>query len=220
MQNIIEIFTANQGLLLYGFLITVELAIVSCILATALGIVLGVLASLRSKVLNAIVTIYVDVLRGIPLLVLAFFLFFGVNPALHLRMDEFTTGVVALTLNAGAYITEIVRGGIRAVSRGQKEASLAIGMTYYQSMRRVVLPQAFRIMLPNFVSQYIITLKDTTIISGIGLLEVMMAGKRIVGRTSQSLNVYGLIGIFFLILITLLTFVAKKLEKRTDKALS
>ncbi|MDR2538677.1 MAG: amino acid ABC transporter permease [Bifidobacteriaceae bacterium] len=215
----IEIFIENRDSLLTGLLATLELAIVSCVLATALGIVLGVVASLRIKALNLAVTIFVDVVRGIPLLVLTFFIYYGISPALGVILPVFTAGVISLTINAGAYITEIVRGGIRAVSKGQKEAALAIGMTFNQSMRVVVLPQAFQIMLPNFVSQYIITLKDTTIISAIGLLELLLAGKKIVGRTFASLPVYSLIAIFFLIVISLLTWVAKTLEKRTEESL-
>jgi polar amino acid transport system substrate-binding protein len=220
MQHIVDIFSNNYQDLFHGLLITVELSLLSCFLATILGIILGVVASLESKAASFAITVFVDIVRGIPLLVLAFFIYYGSPMFTHLTLDRFTAAVIILTINAGAYVTEIVRGGIRAVSAGQKEAALAVGMTFNQSMRYVVLPQAFRIMLPNFVSQYIITLKDTTIISAIGLAELFYEGKQIAGRLMDNLSVYTLLAVFYLLVITLLTIAAKKLEKSANQSLS
>ena len=122
--------------------------------------------------------------------------------------------VSPLTLNASAYIAEIVRGGINAVPKGQMEASRSLGMTYTRTMQKIILPQAIKIMIPSFVNQFVISLKDTTIISVIGVVELLQTGKIIVARTTQSTYVYLIIPIIYLVVITALTKLAKVLEKK------
>ncbi len=127
---------------------------------------------------------------------------------------DFIAGIITLTLNASAYIAEIVRGGIKAVPVGQMEASRSLGLPYNRTMQKIILPQAIKIMLPSFVNQFVISLKDTTIISAIGVVELLQTGKIIVARTTQSTYVYLIIAIMYLILITALTKLAKVLEKK------
>ena len=129
-------------------------------------------------------------------------------------INDFVAATIALSLNGGAYIAEIVRGGIEAVPIGQMEASRSLGVPYNTTMRKVILPQAVRLMLPNFINQFVISLKDTTIISAIGVVELLQTGKIIVARTTQSTYVYLIIAIMYLILITALTKLAKVLEKK------
>ena len=108
-------------------------------------------------------------------------------------------------LNAAAYIAEIVRGGIQAVPVGQMEASRSLGISYGKTMRKIILPQATKLMLPNFVNQFVIALKDTTIVSAIGLVELFQTGKIIIARNYQSFKMYAILAVFYLVIITLLT---------------
>jgi polar amino acid transport system substrate-binding protein len=151
------------------------------------------------------------------MMVLAFFIYFGLPGMTGVKLNDFVAGIITLTLNASAYIAEIVRGGIQAVPEGQMEASRSLGLSYGKTMRKIVLPQAVRIMIPSFVNQFVISLKDTTIISEIGVVELLQTGKIIVARTAQSSLVYLIIAVMYLILITILTKLAKRLEKKVRK---
>jgi len=147
-------------------------------------------------------------------MVLAFFIYFGLPGILGFNIPVFLAGIITLTLNASAYISEIVRGGINAVPVGQMEASRSLGLSYNRTMQKIILPQAIKIMIPSFVNQFVISLKDTTILSAIGLIELLQTGKIIVARNLQSTMVYFVIAMMYLILITALTKLAKVLEKK------
>ncbi|KAF1298604.1 amino acid ABC transporter permease [Enterococcus sp. JM4C] len=213
-SNIIGILKNNYKGLLSGLWNTIVLALVSFVLALLVGVIFGLFSVAPSKILRTISMIYVDLIRGIPMMVLAFFIFFGLPNILGFTIPDFIAGVITLTLNASAYIAEIVRGGINAVPIGQMEASRSLGLSYNRTMGKIVLPQAFKIMIPSFVNQFVISLKDTTIISAIGVVELLQTGKIIVARTTQSTYVYLIIAVMYLILITALTKLAKVLEKR------
>ncbi|MGM0124051.1 amino acid ABC transporter amino acid-binding/permease [Enterococcus sp. AZ194] len=213
-SNIVGILKNNYKGLLSGLWKTIALALVSFVLALLVGVIFGLFSVAPSKVLRGISMIYVDLIRGIPMMVLAFFIFFGLPNVLGFTIPDFIAGVITLTLNASAYIAEIVRGGINAVPIGQTEASRSLGLSYNKTMSKIVLPQAIKIMIPSFVNQFVISLKDTTIISAIGVVELLQTGKIIVARTTQSTYVYLIIAVMYLILITALTKLAKVLEKR------
>jgi polar amino acid transport system substrate-binding protein len=152
-------------------------------------------------------------------MVLAIFIFYGIPNLFESitgqpsPLNDFAAGIIALTLNASAYIAEIVRGGVNSVATGQMEASRSLGVPYVKTMQRVILPQAVKITIPSLVNQFIISLKDTTIISAIGLIELLQTGKIIVARNFQSFKVYGLIAIIYLIVILALTIFARRLER-------
>jgi arginine/histidine ABC transporter, permease component, putative len=153
-------------------------------------------------------------------MIVAAFIFWGIPNLIESMtgqqspINAFVAGTIALSLNAGAYIAEIVRGGIQAVPVGQMEASRSLGISYSKTMRKIILPQATKIMLPNFVNQFVIALKDTTIVSAIGLAELFKTGKDIIARNYQSFRMYAILAVLYLIIITLLTRLAKRLEKR------
>lgn len=199
---------------------TLLLTLISFGLALIFGTIIGLFSSSNSRILRGIATVFVDGIRGIPLMVLAFFIFYGIPNLLQSLLgqesplNDFTAGVIALTLNASAYIAEIVRGGIAAVPTGQMEAARSLGLPYGKAMRKIILPQAFRIMIPSFVNQFVISLKDTTIISAIGLVELLQSSKIIVARNLQSFKVYFIVAIIYLVVITILTKFSKVLEKR------
>lgn len=204
----------NYNVLLKGLGNTLLLALISFALALVVGIIFGLFSVAPIKALRVFASLYVDIIRGIPMMVLAFFIFFGLSDAIGITIPDFAAGVITLTLNASAYIAEIVRGGINAVPKGQMEASRSLGMTYNRTMQKIILPQAIKIMIPSFVNQFVISLKDTTIISVIGVVELLQTGKIIVARTTQSTYVYLIIAIIYLVVITALTKLAKMLEKK------
>ncbi|GCF94471.1 amino acid ABC transporter permease [Enterococcus florum] len=206
----------NYPALLEGLWKTIVLALVSFALALVLGVIFGLFRVSPVKGLRVLSSVYVDIIRGIPMMVLAFFIFFGLPGMTGIKIPDFMAGVITLTLNASAYIAEIVRGGINAVPIGQMEASRSLGLSYNKAMQKIVLPQAVKIMIPSFINQFVISLKDTTIISAIGVVELLQTGKIIVARTTQSSYVYLIIAIMYLILITLLTKLANRLDKKVN----
>ncbi|MGX7164378.1 amino acid ABC transporter substrate-binding protein/permease [Enterococcus massiliensis] len=213
-KTIFGLLENNWKVLLEGLGKTIALALISFALALVIGIIFGLFSVAPIRALRTFASIYVDIIRGIPMMVLAFFIFFGLSDAIGITIPDFAAGVITLTLNASAYIAEIVRGGINAVPVGQMEASRSLGMPYTRTMQKIILPQAIKIMIPSFVNQFVISLKDTTIISVIGVVELLQTGKIIVARTSQSTNVYLIIAVMYLIVITSLTKLAKVLEKK------
>ncbi len=213
-STIVGLIQNNYKSLLKGLWKTILLTLISFALALIVGIIFGLFSVAPIRALRTLATIYVDIIRGIPMMVLAFFIFFGLPGILGFTIPDFIAGITTLTLNASAYIAEIVRGGIKAVPVGQMEASRSLGLPYNRTMQKIILPQAIKIMLPSFVNQFVISLKDTTIISAIGVVELLQTGKIIVARTTQSTYVYLIIAIMYLILITALTKLAKVLEKK------
>ncbi len=167
-----------------AIVITIELSIISLIAATIIGIIVGLVNTSKSKsvimkILKAIANLYIYIIRGTPMLVQILIIYFGLGQMLRptgfrwLNIGgTFTAGTVALSLNAGAYMAEIVRGGIEAVDKGQIEAARSLGLTYGKTMKKIVLPQALRTMLPSIINQFIISIKDTSLLSVIGLTEL------------------------------------------------
>lgn len=204
----------NYKSLLEGLWKTIVLALVSFALALVVGVIFGLFRVSPSRPLRLLAGIYIDIIRGIPMMVLAFFIFFGLPGITGIKIPDFAAGIITLTLNASAYIAEIVRGGINAVPVGQMEASRSLGLPYNRTMQKIILPQAVKIMIPSFINQFVISLKDTTIISAIGVVELLQTGKIIVARTTQSSYVYLIIAIMYLILITILTKLANRLDKK------
>lgn len=210
----------NYRQLLAGLGTTLGLTLISFAIATVIGIIFGMMAVAPNKVLRGISAVFVDVIRGIPLMIVAAFIFWGIPNLIESitgrqsPINDFLAATIALSLNAGAYIAEIVRGGIEAVPKGQMEASRSLGISYGTTMRKVILPQAVRLMLPSFINQFVISLKDTTIMSAIGLVELFQTGKIIIARNYQSFRMYAILAVIYLVMITLLTRLAKLLEKR------
>ena len=212
----------NYKQLLGGLGVTIALALISFAIAMVVGIIFGMFSVSPYKWLRWTAEIFVDVIRGIPLMILAAFIFWGIPNLIESMtghqspINDFLAGTIALSLNSAAYIAEIVRGGIQAVPAGQMEASRSLGISYSKTMRKIILPQATKLMLPNFVNQFVIALKDTTIVSAIGLVELFQTGKIIIARNYQSFKMYAILAVFYLVIITLLTRFAKQLEKRAN----
>ena len=202
----------NGPALLSGLATTLWIAFISVALALILGIILGLLRVQANPWLSGIAAVYVDLMRGVPLIVLSFFIYFGIPQMTGVRFSSATAGIMTLSLNAAAYVAEIVRGGIQAIDKGQMEASRSLGLSYGKTMQKIILPQAIKLMIPSFINQFVITLKDTSILSVIGLVELTQTGSVIIARTYQSGSMWLIVGLMYLIVITALTRLSKRLE--------
>ena len=214
-----------------AFLVTIRLAVLSLIFATIVGIVVGLINTSKSKniimvVLRAIAKIYIEIIRGTPMLVQILIIYFGISQALrpmgfswNLIGGTFSAGVVVLTINAGAYMSEIIRAGIEAVDKGQVEAARSLGLSYGQTMTKIVLPQAIRTMLPSIVNQFIISIKDTSLMSTVGLAELTNTGRTIASVwTSQTLALYCYMAVWYLVICLVLSRLSKLLERKLSYA--
>ena len=215
----IQILSNYGDLLLRAMGQTLLLALCGLLFGTLLGMIFGILSVVKNKVCNVIAMIFVDVVRGVPMIVLAFFVFFGVPYCLNNMMGLSATltalqaGTICLALICGAYMAEIIRAGIQSVDKGQMEAARSLGLPYWRAMQRVVLPQAIRTMVPSIINQFIITLKDTSILSVIGFPELVNTAKNVVANTFKSFQVWTIVGIMYLIIILILSKAAKRLER-------
>ncbi len=212
-QSFVGQFLNNLPALLEGLGQTILITLVSLIISFVLGIILGLMKGSHNPILSFISTIYIDIMRGLPLLVLAFFIYFGIPQLTGMKFSAFISGILTLGLNAAAYVAEIVRGGVQSIAEGQMEAGRSLGLTKKTTMRKIILPQALKIMIPSFINQFIITLKDTSILSVIGLVELTQTGRIIIARTYQSGSIWLIIGLIYVIVITILTKISNKLEK-------
>lgn len=208
---------STAPMLLAGLKMTVILTVVSIFFALVLGVIFGLARVSRSIWLRAIGTTFVDVFRGTPLLVQAFFIYFGIPATLGFQMSAVTAGIITLSLNAGAYMTEIVRGGIQSVDKGQMEASRSLGIGYLPTMRKVILPQAIRTMVPSYINQFVITLKDTSILSVLGIAELTQTGRIIIAGNYKAFEMWLIVGIIYFIVIMALTKLSDRLERRMVK---
>ena len=202
---------------------TLLLTLLSLFFAMIIGMIFGLMNVGHNRVFNFIGTVYVDAVRGVPLIVLAYFIYFGVPAAIQgigfdtFRLTALQAGTIALSMNCGAYMAEIIRAGIQSVDRGQMEAGRSLGLTYGSSMALIVVPQAIRTMIPSIINQYIITLKDTSILSVIGFSELTNVGKTIMGNTFMALQTWTIIGIMYMVVIVTLSKLSKKLERRINR---
>ncbi len=183
----------------------------------AIGIVLGVLLALArvygNRLLRVLCSIYIQFFRGTPLLVQLFIVYFGF-PAWGIRFTAFESGILALGLNTAAYQAEYFRGAIQAVCGGQMMAARSLGMSLPQTIRHVVLPQAFRLVLPAWSNEFILMLKYSSIVFTVTLLDIMGQGKRLAARNFRYFEVFLIVAVFYLVLVLIVTVVLRQLERR------
>ncbi|MBO5726824.1 MAG: amino acid ABC transporter permease [Clostridia bacterium] len=219
----LEIITKYGALLLTAMGQTLLMALCGLVFACVIGLFFGMLSVVKNRFCNIVAQVFVDVIRGVPLLVLAYFVFFGIPYAFRTILDvritltALTAGTICLALNCGAYMAEIIRAGIQSVDVGQMEASRSLGLTYWRSMQKVVLPQAIKTMIPSIINQFIITLKDTSILSVIGFPELVNSAKNVIAIEFKSFQVWIIVAIMYLIIITTLSKLAKVLERRLNR---
>ncbi|MBQ7488675.1 MAG: amino acid ABC transporter permease [Clostridia bacterium] len=219
-----KILTIYGPLLLKAMGQTLLLALYGLFFACIIGMIVGIMSVLKNRLCRIFSLIFVNLIRGVPMIVLAYFIYFGVpyfwNTVLQiggLTLSALEAGTICLALNCGAYMAEIIRAGIESVDIGQMEAARSLGLPYWRSMQRVILPQAIRTMIPSIINQFIITLKDTSILSVIGFPELVNTAKNVVSKTFMSFQTWAIVGIMYLIVILILQQAAKVIERRLKR---
>jgi glutamine transport system permease protein len=223
MNPIVKFFNIVLGSspqLMHGLLRTVEFSIVAIVFAVILGLIAAMFKLSNSRSLRAISAIYVEIFRGTPLLVQVFFIVLGLPAIIPLNawvgpsLYPIVAAAAALALNEGAYITEIIRAGILGVDRGQREAAESVGMSGWQTMRYIILPQAFKRMIPPLVNQFAQTVKDTSLVAPVGVVELVYTGQIVIAQNFAAFQIWSAIAILYFIVIFALTRFAGYLERR------
>jgi len=211
---VLSIFQDHYVGFLEATLVTLRLTAVSLLLAVVIGLVIAFLKLSPNRLLNAAANVYITVIRGTPLIVQLMFLYFGISRLIVL--SSFWAGALALAIHSGAYVAEIFRGAIQSVDKGQMEASRSLGVPYWHSMRLVVLPQAFRRAVPPLGNQFIIGLKDSSLVAYLGVPELYGTALSIQAENFQPFETYIVAGMYYLILVLIFTLLVNRLEARLD----
>ncbi|MBG9819734.1 MULTISPECIES: amino acid ABC transporter permease [Bacillus] len=202
--------------LMDGLQTTLYIFVVAIILGFIIGLIVALFRLSPFKILNFIALVFVNAIRGTPFIVQLFFIYFGLNTLEFISLDRVPAGMITVAINAGAYFSEIIRAGIQSIDKGQTEAARSLGFTGGQNMRFIVLPQAFRRMLPAITNQAIISLKDTSLLSIIGIADIMQRGQVQASATFDPLNVWLIVGVIYFVIIYLLSLLASYAERRFD----
>ena len=210
----VDIIVAALPMLLKGLQVTLYIFVIAIILGFLIGLVVALLRLSPIKILNWVAKVYVDAIRGTPFIVQLFFIYFGINSFQLISLNSTTAGIITVAINTGAYFAEIIRAGIQSIDKGQTEAARSIGFTGAQTMRYVVLPQAFRRMLPTITNQSIISLKDTSLLSVIGIADLTQQGQIQASATFEAFKIWLTVGVIYFIVIYLLTVLANFVERR------
>lgn len=224
----LKIITVYGNMLLVAMGRTLLLAFLGLVFACILGMLFGLLSVVKNKVCNIIAQVFVFVIRGVPMIVLAFFIYFGIPYLINtilgvgggFTLSALQAGTACLALNCGAYMAEIIRAGIQSVDIGQMEAGRSLGLPYWKTMRKIILPQAIRTMIPSIINQFIITVKDTSILSVIGFPELVLAAKQVQANTFKAFETWAIVGVMYLIVITALSYIAKLVERRMNRGIN
>lgn len=214
MADVLGVLADALPQLLHGLALTILVSVISLVLATILGLVSGLMTISSKPYLSALARFYVNVIRGTPLLIQILFIYFGLPSVLHTTMPPLVAGVAAVSLNIGAYVSEVFRAGIESIDTGQVEASRSLGLPHWMTMRYVVLPQATRRMIPPMINQFIIGIKDTSMLSVIGVAELTQRGQAIYAMNFKAFEILTVVGALYFIVNYLLSVAAKRYERR------
>ena len=216
MSRLVEIFIDSfTKILIPGIKMTVPLTVISFSIALVIGTFTALVQFANVKVLKQIARFYIWIIRGTPLLVQLYVVFYGL-PSLGIVIDPFPAAVIVFSINEGAYSAETIRGALESVPRGQLEAGYCVGMNFLQIMFRIVLPQALRTAFPSLFNSLIAMVKDTSLAANITVTEMFMATQRIVARTYQPLLLYMEVGLIYLLFSTVLTKIQRYSEERLN----
>jgi len=208
-----SVIIKNLPLFLKGVFLTVEISFFAIIIGLCIGILAAVARTSRFKILNLIAAAYVEVFRNTPLLIQIFIIFFGL-PSIGIKLSPYISGLTALVLYVGAYNTEVIRAGLEAIPRGQMEAAKSIGLTGVQTFLYIILPQTFRISLPALGNNWVALVKNSSLVSVIGMVELTWVALDLNALTFRSFELFGAATIFYLILIFILINIQTFVEKR------
>jgi polar amino acid transport system permease protein len=195
-----------------GILATFEVTVLSIVFALILGLLTGLGRISRVKVLNRIATVYVEVIRGIPLLVQLFYIYYAMGKLV--QVPRLVAAVTAMTICYGAYLGEIFRAGIQAIPKGQMEAALALGMSRWQAMRRIILPQTIRVVLPPVGNEFIALLKDSSLVSILAVADLLRRGREYASKTFYYFETYTVVALVYLVLTLFFSKLVSLMEER------
>ena len=223
---VVTIIQENWPIFLRGAGMTLLISLVGTIIGTIIGLLIGVIRTIpvpehgakkgMLKVLNAILSIYIEFFRGTPMIVQAMVIYYGSALALGMDMDRIAAAIFIVSINTGAYMAEIVRGGIVSIDKGQFEAAHAIGMNHFQTMMNVVLPQTFRNILPATGNQFVINIKDTSVLNVISVSELFFQTKSIAGNNFRYFESFFVASILYLIMTFTVTRILRYVERKMD----
>ncbi len=208
------ILTSHLGYLLEGALLTLKITALSVAFGMLLGLIFGLFKMSGSRMLRFIAAIYIDFFRGTPLFVQILLMYFGVLPLIMDKPSPIEAAVITCSLNSGAYIAEIVRAGIQAVDKGQMEAARSLGMNQVQAMWMVILPQAYKIVIPPLINEFIMLLKDTSLVSTIAAEELTQRGRLVYSTYYEAVWVWGGVAVIYLIMTKVLSILGDYAERR------
>ena len=200
-------------LLARGTVVTLQVSVLAGIFGTLLGVLLGLVSLGHVAPLRWLVRGYVDFVRGTPLLIQIFLVFFAL-PVIGIRLHEITAGIVALSINAAGYVAEIVRGGVGAIEKGQTEAARSIGMRHRQILTFILLPQTLRAIVPSLTNELITLTKSSSLLSVISVYELTRAGQAIISVHFVPFEIYGLLALYYYVMITALAWLSRQVERR------
>ena len=213
-ERLLGILTDSfSKILIPGLTMTIPLTVISFALAMVIAVAVALVQFAHVRVLTPLARFYIWVIRGTPLLVQLFVVFYGL-PDVGIILEPFTAAVIVFSINEGAYCAETMRAALESVPAGQIEAGYCVGMSYLQIMRRIVLPQAFRTAFPPLSNSLIAMVKDTSLASNITVMEMFMATQRIAARTYEMLPLYCEVGLIYLLFSTVLTWLQRIGERR------
>ncbi len=209
-----ELMAQAMPLLLMGAGVTVKITAISVLLGILIGLFIGIARISSNRVIHLIAAVYVDFLRGTPLLVQIFLVYFALPVVTGQRIDPFFAAIAACSINSSAYVAEIFRAGIQSIDAGQMEAGRSLGMTWVQTMRYIIVPQAARRVIPPLGNEFIALLKDSSLVSVIGFEELTRRGQLIIARTYASLEIWLCVAIIYLIMTVSISRLVSWLERR------
>jgi putative glutamine transport system permease protein len=213
----IEMLSNNWPQFIEGFKVTIMASVIALIASLAIGTLMAILQLGKNKLVVGLARAYVELFRNIPLIVIVMF-FFVVLPMNGLPLDGFQAGTIGLTIYTSAFIAETVRAGIQSVPTGQMEAGLSSGFTYVETMRYIILPQAFKIVIPPLGNQFINLVKNSSILAMVAGLDLMYVGDSVASATFDTITSYVIVACFYLVLTLPLSYLMKYLEKKWSVA--
>lgn len=214
MEINFDLMVQAMPLLLAGAAVTVQITALSVLLGIIIGLFVGIARISTYRVIHLIAAVYVDFLRGTPLLVQIFLVYFALPVVTGQRIDPFVAAIAACSINSSAYVAEIFRAGIQSIDAGQMEAGRSLGMSWLQTMRYIIVPQAARRVIPPLGNEFIALLKDSSLVSVIGFEELTRRGQLIIARTYASLEIWLCVAIIYLVMTVSISRLVAWLERR------
>lgn len=225
-ESVIEIFSSHWPMFIRGAGVTLLIALIGTTIGCIIGLAIGVIRTIPKpknkikgfvfKIVNSIISIYIEVFRGTPMIVQAMVIYYGSAQAFNIDMNRLHAAIFIVSINTGAYMAEIVRGGILSIDKGQFEAAQAIGMNHTKTMVNIILPQAIRNILPATGNEFVINIKDTSVLNVISVSELYFQTKSIAGNNFKYFESFFIASVLYLIMTISVTRILKYLERRLD----